>query len=110
MVSIGIQTQLPAAIIAGVPLLDIGVWLLNIFIMMTLLFGIQDFRDVEGDRRVGRVTLPIRIGARRPRLSIAQVCLVYLLIAHVAIFNRPPGAPLPLASLGFELTSAALLL
>ena len=110
-VSIGTLTQLSAAaIISGVPLLDIWVWLLSIFIMVTLLIGVQDFRDVEGDRRVGRVTLPIRVSVRRARLSIAQACLVCILIAHFTIFNRPPGTPLSMASQGFELTSAALLL
>lgn len=112
--SVGAQTQLPAAaIIAGVPLQgiwqDIWVWFPGIFVMMTLLVGVQDFRDVEGDKKVGRVTLPIRFGVRRARLIIAHACIACIFIAHFTIFSHPSGAPLSTANQGFELASASLL-
>lgn len=111
LVSLGTLTQLPAAAtIVGVPLEKIWVWLVSVFVMMTICIGVQEFRDVEGDKKVGRETLPIKFGVRRSRYLIAGACVASILIEHFTIFYRSSNYPLEIPSIGFEALCSVILL
>lgn len=111
LVSLGTLTQLPvAATIAGFPIMDLSLWLATIFVVMTIMIGVQEFRDVEGDLAVDRKTLPIVFGVKNARRMIAAASVISIIILHFTLFNRHSEWPLSRLNMLFEVASAALLL
>lgn len=68
------------------PLTPLGMrWLLlsPVFTLMTM--SVQDFRDVDGDRVIGRRTLPMVLGEETSRRAIAALLLLALFVIHFAL-------------------------
>ena len=67
-------------------------WILGIAIGCGVTLHLQDFRDVEGDRAIGRVTLPVQIGLKASRWLMALCIGVLLpLFMHWMLFNSIYG-------------------
>ncbi|WP_124076964.1 UbiA family prenyltransferase [Burkholderia gladioli] len=111
LVSLGTQTQLPVvAGIVGLHSAALWTWGVGIFVLMTMLIGVQDFRDVDGDRRVGRRTLPIVFGETRARILIVISYVLSIAVAHCTIFAQAREGAYRTMATGFELVGAAMLL
>jgi 4-hydroxybenzoate polyprenyltransferase len=73
---IGVTSEIGAAwqlVEPTIPLL-VWQWLAVIGIYLTTLMAVQDFRDIAGDRAVGRRTMPIVFGEQFSRYVIAALC------------------------------------
>jgi 4-hydroxybenzoate polyprenyltransferase len=65
-----------------------------IVVLFNLVMSVQDLRDIAGDRRVGRRTLPMVIGHWPTRIFAAAGLAVLPAGAHIWIFDsRPVSLP-----------------
>ena len=65
----------------------------------------NNLRDLEGDQRVGKVTLAVRLGDRRTRwLYVALMVMPYVVLVPVVLIY--PDAWLPVVTAGFALLAA----
>jgi 1,4-dihydroxy-2-naphthoate octaprenyltransferase len=69
--------------VGGVVFLQVGRWLeealvlgLQIGLHATVLIAINNLRDMEGDIKVGKYTLPVRFGKRFARSEILALCFL----------------------------------
>ena len=56
-----------------------------VFLFMTLLTNVRDFKDIEGDAAAGIWTVPTLLGERRARWVIGALCFVAFLLAPLFI-------------------------
>ncbi len=80
-------------------------WILIIALSFGVTLHVQDLRDVEGDRAVGRRTLPMALGEVPTRWVMALGIVLLPLVTHFGLVA--PTAPHP-AALPIELGLAAL--
>ncbi len=84
--------QLGAAWEVVHPLTETGlVWLVTISGVFGVTLNLQDLRDIAGDRRMGRKTLPIVWGERGARLATASSILAIPLVLHALVFGDAPA-------------------
>lgn len=82
------------------PLTPTGMrWLLLSPVFTFLTMSVQDFRDVKGDRMIGRRTLPMVLGEERSRRAIAFSLLVALAVIHFALLPAERSVSLVLCEL-----------
>ena len=62
-------------------------WMWMIAIWIGILANIQDFRDMRGDRKRGRRTLPLVIGVLPARKLMALLCVLLGLILHSFLYR-----------------------
>lgn len=86
LVAVGMLTTLGAGWQMVAPL-NSAVWVWLIFLSGVWLFlgHIQDFRDIEGDRRIGRVTFPIFFGERFSRGLLMVGFFVLPIFIHLVL-------------------------
>ncbi|KAJ6481600.1 UbiA prenyltransferase family-domain-containing protein [Mycena vulgaris] len=60
-------------------------WVLTLSVLSGILFQVQDFRDIVGDRATGRNTLPLALGERNSR------CVMTVLFALTPLFCSVVG-------------------
>jgi 4-hydroxybenzoate polyprenyltransferase len=65
-------------------------WIAVLGIYLTTLMAVQDFRDMEGDRVLGRKTMPLVFGEMRSRYLVAAGYAGFPLIVHYALM-QPAG-------------------
>lgn len=58
-------------------------WIIGMFVLMIVVFHLQDLRDVKGDQATGRKTLPIVLGDRWTRITLALTFLIMPLADYV---------------------------
>jgi 4-hydroxybenzoate polyprenyltransferase len=113
--SVGALAMLGAAWELVLPLTTLG-WqtALTIAGFVALTSPIQDFRDVAGDRTMGRKTLPISIGEWPARGIISAMLLLWLPVAYFLLMrhglSRLTGGLVSAAIMGLELVVAIRLL
>lgn len=88
LVAIGMFTTLGAGWQMVAPL-NSTVWLWLIFLPGVWFFlgHIQDFRDIDGDKRIGRVTFPIYFGEEFSRGLLMIGFLMLPMFIHIALIN-----------------------
>lgn len=64
-------------------------WIIIISAYNFFLIIIQDLRDVEGDKAVGRRTVPLIIGGMRTRVALAFGLLMYPVVDHYTMAASP---------------------
>jgi 4-hydroxybenzoate polyprenyltransferase len=75
-------------------------WIAYVGMMMFFLLPIQELRDVQGDKILGRKTIPIMLGENVTRIVIPIVCSVMpIFMYYVFHFSATPLLP----SYGFPL-------
>lgn len=88
---LGTVAQLAAAWQIVTPLTPTGWrWVLTLAVGVFLLVGLQDLRDVAGDKVVKRKTLPIVFGPKPVRLFLSAGFTLQAVVTHFALF-RPAG-------------------
>jgi 4-hydroxybenzoate polyprenyltransferase len=105
-ITVGTGAMMAAAWQIVTPLTPIAIqWIVATSLLVFPLITIQDLRDIEGDAKVGRRTLPIVIGAWPTRILILVSFLLAPWITHVTMF-APLGLTLPgvLSEVGLTLT------
>jgi 4-hydroxybenzoate polyprenyltransferase len=80
-------------------------WILVLAATLGGAMVIQDFRDVEGDRRLHRRTLPIVLGDLPARLACAAWMLALPVILHVALLADRPRS---IATMAFDAAVGAM--
>lgn len=84
--------QLGAAWSLAAPLDQTGWrWILVITLGFVPALGYEDVRDMEGDRRVGRVTMPLLVGAWPVRIWFATITFALPAVLHLLLY-APSGA------------------
>lgn len=80
-------------------------WLLIVAAFAGLTFSVQDFRDMEGDRLRGRLTLPLWLGPGIARLVMAALLVVLPLglLGYLLRLERAPHLLLSLLYIGLLL-------
>lgn len=70
-------------------------WIIIMAIMIGITINLQDLRDIQGDRLMGRKTLPICWGEARTRIAL---CVSFILLAVVIHFGlmMPAGHTWPI--------------
>ena len=68
-------------------------WMIGMFVLIVVVIHIQDLRDLEGDRVVGRRTLPMVLGDRPTRISLALTFLMMPLADRI-LMQVGPGSSL----------------
>lgn len=99
------------AAVCGSAHLQHGQWTLSMLVAATqvgllavTLIAVNNLRDVEGDQRVGKRTLAVRLGVRGGRLLVAASALVpFALQAYWWRFGAAAAATLPLVTLPLAL-------
>jgi 4-hydroxybenzoate polyprenyltransferase len=91
--SLGIVAQLAAAWQLVGPLNRTGwTWILVLMLCVSLVMRFEDVRDIEGDRRIGRRTIPMVIGHWPVRIWFALVYTAVPVVLHIMLFApRHPG-------------------
>ncbi len=81
-------------------------------LIVTAILVVNNLRDIESDRRVGKRTLAVRLGARLTRVQYALLLLApYLLVAGFAVGGPLPGrAGLPWLTLPIALILVSVVL
>ena len=91
----GILSQLAMAWTLAGPIDHTGwTWILTLTIVFNLPMRIEDVRDMDGDQRIGRTTLPLIIGHWPVRIWFVAVSLVLPLAIHILLF-APTRHPAP---------------
>jgi 4-hydroxybenzoate polyprenyltransferase len=93
-IGIGVVAQLAAAWLIVAPLTPLGWrWIGTLAVAVLLLIPIQDLRDVDGDRAIGRRTLVIAFGQRFTRGYLAAGFLCLPIATHFLLM-APSDSPL----------------
>ncbi|NRQ30917.1 UbiA family prenyltransferase [Nonomuraea sp. NN258] len=79
------------------------IWVLTLTFNVPLRY--EDVRDVEGDRRIGRTTLPLLIGHWPVRLGFAVSMTVLPVLIHTMLFAST-GAPAPAVAVATAILAA----
>ena len=81
-------------------------------LIVTAILVVNNLRDIESDRRVGKRTLAVRLGARLTRVQYALLLLIpYALVAGFAVGGPLPGwSWLPWLTLPIALALAGIVL
>jgi hypothetical protein len=88
----GIIAQLAAAWRLAGPIDATGWrWILTLAVVFSLPMRIEDVRDMDGDRRAGRTTLPLLIGHWPVRLWFALVSVLLPAVLHLLLFAPSPA-------------------
>lgn len=107
VMSLGVIAQLAAAWQLVTPLTpQAWAWILLIAAVVFPLITAQDLRDIDGDRHIGRRTLPLVIGAPASRLLLGVSFLLLPLVVYLAVL-WPVGSGSGLPSLLAELVQVA---
>jgi len=78
IMGVGTMAQLAAAWQLVMPINSIGWhWILLVAILVIPVVAVQDLRDIDGDRAIGRNTLPIAIGETASRIIL---CIGFILL------------------------------
>lgn len=84
-------------------------WGVAVSVILGVCGVIQDFRDIEGDRKLGRKTLPIDIGEKKARYISATFCILgittFLLVVRERLY-LPLGTIFAIILLGMYITVA----
>lgn len=92
VMALGVIAQLGAAWELVQPLTPLALrWVLIIAAVVFYLISVQDLRDMEGDRLIGRRTFPLVFGARATRIALA-VGFVLLPLVVDRWLLRPAGS------------------
>lgn len=85
--SLGTLAQLGAAweLVHGSMTPGAWLWAVGISLWVGVTVHLQDFRDIEGDRRVRRRTLPIVLGAAKARGVVAAAVVLMGLVSLVSL-------------------------
>ncbi|MCH6160874.1 UbiA family prenyltransferase [Streptomyces marispadix] len=117
LIALGVVSQLAAAWQMVTPITTaVWHWVLTMSAMTFLIIGVQDLRDVEGDRTLNRRTMPIVLGDRLSRGYFAASFVALLPVTHY-VMVAPAGShwwtvaiDVVLASLSLVLAARVLLL
>lgn len=83
MMALGIVAQLGAAWTLVQPLTPLAWrWILVIAAIIFVVVSAQDLRDMEGDRRIGRRTVPLVFGEQPTRIGLAVAFALLPLVVH----------------------------
>lgn len=87
----------PAAVLAGIP----------VGFLITAILVVNNLRDIETDRVVGKRTLAVRIGADATRMQYAVLVLASFLVPPIIwiALHRPPFLMLPWATLPMAISA-----
>ncbi|MFC4494397.1 UbiA family prenyltransferase [Streptomyces ovatisporus] len=91
LIALGVVSQLAAAWQMVTPITTaVWQWIVTMAALTFLIIGIQDLRDVEGDRLLARRTMPIALGDTRCRLVLGVCCVALLPVTHF-VMVAPAG-------------------
>ncbi|RAM52606.1 MAG: hypothetical protein C6Y22_04635 [Hapalosiphonaceae cyanobacterium JJU2] len=91
VIGIGAIAELAAAWELVAPITASGWrWIFMMGGVWTTLVAVQDFRDIEGDRTIGRSTLPMVIGETASRVIVSLGFLLLPVVTHIVLM-RPAG-------------------
>lgn len=91
LIALGVISQLAAAWQMVTPVTTpVWHWILTMAAMTFLVIGVQDLRDVEGDRALDRRTMPIVLGDVRCRVLLSVSCVALLPVTHF-VMVAPAG-------------------
>ncbi|OEV07747.1 hypothetical protein AN219_31815 [Streptomyces nanshensis] len=91
LIALGVVAQLAAAWQMAAPVTAaVWPWIVTMCAMTFLIIGVQDLRDVEGDRALGRRTMPIVLGDLPCRVYFAASFVGLLPVTHL-VMVAPAG-------------------
>ncbi|RAJ67113.1 4-hydroxybenzoate polyprenyltransferase [Streptomyces sp. Amel2xB2] len=110
LIALGVVSQLAAAWQMVTPITEpVWWWIATMAVMTFLIIGVQDLRDVEGDRTLNRRTMPIALGDRRCRRCLAGSFVLLLPVTHF-VMVAPAGFHWWTAAIDAALAGLSLLL
>lgn len=91
LIALGVVSQLAAAWQMVTPVTEaVWWWIATMALMTFMIIGVQDLRDVEGDRTLNRRTMPIALGDRPCRIYLAVSFVALLPVTHF-VMVAPAG-------------------
>lgn len=86
LIALGVVAQLAAAWQMVTPITaPVWQWIATMSALTFLIIGVQDLRDVAGDRLLERRTMPIVLGDLRCRVLLGVGCLALLPVTHLVL-------------------------
>jgi 4-hydroxybenzoate polyprenyltransferase len=96
--------------ISGISWKSIWLWASEMFFIVTMTMSVQEFRDIIGDAAVGRRTLPIVMGEKNARISVAFACISSAFIYHFFLIKYNSAGIKFYSSILLEILSISLIL
>lgn len=110
LIALGVVSQLAAAWQMVTPVTGaVWQWTATMAVMTFVIIGVQDLRDVEGDRTLNRRTMPIVLGDRPCRVYFAVSFVALLPVTHF-VMVAPAGFHWWTAAIDAALAGLSLLL
>ena len=83
-------------------------WIIVLSVVIGLVIFLQDLRDVEGDKAIGRRTFPIVFGDKATRYSLAISFVLLPFVVHFLLVSPLTTATNFWATIGCELLLSAI--